>query len=260
MPIGATIGAVGSVASAAIGANAAKKAAKAQENAANNALALQQQMFQTAQADLGPFKDVGTNAAYTLAGFYGIPTPAGPNGFPASAGGQSAINSSLANFTQTPDYLFAFQQGQRALDAGMSKRGGTLQGGGGYAQAAQQFGQGLAGQQFGNYFNRLFALTQLGANAAGQGAGLAQNFAQMGSNSYGDIGNAKASGIVGAANAITGGIDNIASYALMPQKANLLQSMYQSSQSSYGAPAQQQQWPGMALNPGFSNFGNPLGQ
>lgn len=259
MPVGATIGAVGSAASAYIGSKAAKKAAGAQQDAAMNALNLQQQMFQTAQQNLSPFMDVGTNAAYTLAGFYGLPTPAGPHGFPASAGGQPAIQSALANFTQTPDYQFAFQQGQRALEAGLAKRGGTSTGGGGYMQEAQQFGQGLASQQFGNYFNRLFALTQLGAQSAGQSGNLASNFAQMGTQSWSDFGNAKASGIVGSANAITGGIDNIAQYALLPQKANLLQSMYQSSQSSYGTPMVGNPWSG---KPGVANVldqsGNPF--
>ena len=58
----------------------------------------------------------------------------------------------------------AFTQGLQALDRSAASKG-TLQSGG-QAKGAQEFGQGLASQQYGNYFNRLLSLAGIGQGAA----------------------------------------------------------------------------------------------
>src|SRR6185437_1167093 len=147
MPISAAIvggiGAIGSIGSAVIGSNAAKSAAQAQEQAAESAQNLQMQMFDKAQAAEAPYNTVGTGAVNTLAGLYGI------NGTGAGTG--APTSQSLAAFTASPDYAFALQQGTQAMQRAAAA-GGTLISGG-QLKAGQEFGQGLATQQFGNYFN-----------------------------------------------------------------------------------------------------------
>ena len=81
----------------------------------------------------------------------------------------------MANFQTSPGYQLSLDQGLRAVDAG---RGGE-----GFA-ALRRDAQGGAdvrhragGQEFRNYYNRLFDLSKLGENAAG---GTAQASTQRG--------------------------------------------------------------------------------
>ena len=128
-----------------------------------------------------------------------------------------------------PQYQFLLKQGQQALDRSAAARGMGYSGA--QMKAAQQFGQGLASQQydkeydraaqeFGNYYNRLAALAQGGQQAATTASQLGGQYAQnaggtLGSlstqlqNNIGQLGNARASGYIGQANAITGGLQNI---------------------------------------------------
>ena len=143
-------------------------------------------------------------------------------------------------FLNSPQYQFLQKQGQQALDRSAAARGMGYSGA--QMKAAQQFGQGLASQQyrseynraakeyfnkydqaanqFGNYYNRLAALAQGGQQAVqatgNQGAQYGQNVGgTLGSlstqlqNNIGQLGNARASGYIGQANAITGGLQGI---------------------------------------------------
>jgi hypothetical protein len=153
-------------------------------------------MFNTAQAAEQPYNTVGQGAVNTLAGLYGI------NGTGAGTGAPS--QASLNAFTQSPDYAFALQQGNQALQRSAAA-GGTLISGG-QLKAAQEFGQGLASQQYGNYYNRLLSLSQLGQSAATGISNAALNAGSQIGNSIQAGGQATASGIVGSANAISGGL------------------------------------------------------
>ena len=139
-----------------------------------------------------------------------------------------------------PQYQFLLKQGQQALDRSAAARGMGYSGA--QMKAAQQFGQDLASQQydkeydraakeyfnkydqaanqFSNYYNRLAALAQGGQQAATTASQLGGQYAQnaggtLGSlstqlqNNIGQLGNARASGYIGQANAITGGLQNI---------------------------------------------------
>jgi hypothetical protein len=128
-----------------------------------------------------------------------------------------------------PQYQFLLKQGQQALDRSAAARGMGYSGA--QMKAAQQFGQGLASQQyekeydraaqeFGNYYNRLAALAQGGQQAATTASQLGGQYGQnvggtLGTlssqlqNNIGQLGNARASGYIGQANAITGGLQNI---------------------------------------------------
>ncbi len=113
-------------------------------------------------------------------------------------------------FQSSPGYGFAFDEGLRATDAGASARGMTRSGG--TLRAEQRFGTGLANQEFGNWQNRLAALAGIGQTATGQGVQAGQNYANQSSNLLQDAAASRASGYVGAGNAIGGGLGQYAQY------------------------------------------------
>lgn len=211
----------GSLASGLLGYFGSTSAANAQVNAESAALAAQNQ----ARSKLDPFINVGTGATYTLGSLYGI----GPNG-------QSTGPPDFSSFTNSPDYQFAQQQGNLGLQryenaAGLALSGGAL-------KDVAQFNQGLATQQFGNYFNRLMGLSQQGASAAGAGV----SGANAAAGTMGNIGASQASGIIGGTNAITGGINSGIQNSLLYNAIN---------RSSYAQPT--------APNPAYPTGGtSPL--
>lgn len=177
MPIGIGTALLGSAAlgfgGAALSANAAKDAAKAQGRAARRA-----------EARFAPFTNVGQGAVTTLGQLFGI-----------GADGQQT-NPDFSAFFNSPDYEFARSEGLKALEFSNAAKGQLNSGNN--LRDLVQFGQGLATQNFGNYFSRLLQLSNLGAQAAG---GQAQQI--------GNQGQAQASGIVGSANAINQGLSGI---------------------------------------------------
>lgn len=222
-----------SLGAAAIGSSAAKSAASKQADAASNSLALSRQMFDQTQQNFSPYLNVGKGATYSLGSLYGI-----------GQDGSTGNKQDFSQFTNSPDYAFAQQQGQLGLDRYENAKGLALSGGA--LKDVAQFNQGLATQQYGNYFNRLLSLSQIGQNAASGAAGSAANFSGQMSNSIQGQGQAQASGIVGSANAITGGINSGISNSLLYNAIN---------RSSY-APASPGNQP-LSLNAG--NYGGTGG-
>lgn len=194
----------------------AKDASKKQYDAAMQGLSLQEQIYAKNSANLQPYMDLGAGGASSLASLYGLPGSNNPNG---------QVN--WDQFLNTPDYQFTQQQGMRALDMSAASKGMLLSGA--QSRASQTFGQGLASQQFGNYFQRMLSLAGLGNSAASALAGVGTNAGIGMSNSYGNAGQASAAGTVGGINAITGslgtGVNNLMLYSALNK-----------SPSSYGTP------------------------
>jgi hypothetical protein len=196
---GAIIAGGAGLISAGIGAYASGKASDKQAEAANNALNFQKQTFDTSQANFKPYMDVGKNATYTLGQLTGT--------------GTSGAKPDYSSFYQDPSYQFTQQQGELGIERGANARGLNLSGSA--LKDLSTFNSGLASQQYGNYFNRLMGLSQLGqASAAGSAANGATMSGQIG-NTTQAVGQAQASGIVGGANAITGGLNTGTSNALL---------------------------------------------
>lgn len=174
--------AVATVAVGAYSANRQSKAgrqgADAQREASEMATEEQRRQFDLTRQDQMPFLDAGYDALRRQ---------------------QAALDGDFSGFENSPDYLFALQQGTQALDRGAAARGGFT--GGGADADRIKLGQGLASQNFGNYWNRL-------AGRAGQGQSSATNLGglgmQMASNIGGnmmDAANARASSYANSANA-----------------------------------------------------------
>ena len=127
----------------------------------------------------------------------GAPPPTAPAAPPAFGTG----TPDYSRFTNSPDYQFARDQGLLALDRDAAARGQLLSGG--HTKDVLAFANGLAAQQYGNYFNRLMAVAGLGANAAAQTGNLGASFASSIGNAQQNVGAANASGAVGVANSLS---------------------------------------------------------
>jgi hypothetical protein len=173
-------------------AGAAKDAANASNAATQASIDEQKREFDINQANQQPWLNTGKSALSVLAGMYGLNggsspgqtttmfdgtqvTPIGTN--PTGASGQPDYSA----FFQSPDYQFALQGGLQAQDRTAAARG-SLFSGANNADAIQ-FGQGLASQQFGNFYNRLAGLAGVGQASANQLGAYGQNYA----NSVGNL-------------------------------------------------------------------------
>lgn len=163
--------------------------------------------------------------------YYGAGTgggAAGAGGADTSGGGVNSLlpgsrsmEEARNRFMTTPGYEFRVEEGIRALDRSAAARGGL--GSGGYGRDLERFGQGIATEEFRHYADRLGDLAQRGQAAAGQTAsagmqssGNIVNALTSGARAQGDYlsqaGTARASGYVGAANALNSGVNNYMFY------------------------------------------------
>ena len=128
--------------------------------------------------------------------------------------GPDAANAAMAKFQTSPGYQWSLQQGLRATDMGAAARG--LVRSGATLKAEQTFGTGLADQEFGNYYNRLAAMTGSGLTAASNMATAGNNLvsqeegnAQSQSNVAIGAGNAQSSIIGNAATGVGNTLNNL---------------------------------------------------
>ena len=112
-------------------------------------------------------------------------------------------------------------EGQKALERSAAARGGLLSGGTG--KALQRFGQEMGSQEYTNAFNRyqteraarlnpLQSLTGMGQTSAQQLSNAGQTMASNVGDAMGSAAAARASGYVGTANALTGGLNTYLNY------------------------------------------------
>jgi hypothetical protein len=201
--------------SAVLGASASRSAANAQAAAADRAGDVQREIFER-QVELGkPYREAGELALNKLIPLATEYTPFGTQ-----------------QFQQDPGYGFRMSEGMKALERGAAARGGLLSGG--TLKATQRFGQDLASQEYQNAFNRYQAERQARLNPLQSLAGVGQTAAntlgaqagQFGSNMAETLGagaQARASGYIGAANAIGGGLNQYMNYSQNQAQNSLLQ-------------------------------------
>ena len=189
------LGLIGSIGSAVIGGIASSAAAKKQAEATRYAADIQRQNFQDTTRLMQPQIDAGNTARGYQLGALGLP------------GGQG-YDSSIAAFRDSPGYRFAVNEGVNATQTSAAAGGRLFSGG--TMKALQDRGQGMADQQFGSWFNRLGGLSGAGGTATTNLASFGQSNANNLSNLAVQGGDAQASSYIRGANAITGGIQNLA--------------------------------------------------
>jgi hypothetical protein len=180
------------VGSTAVGLYSANKAAKTQAGASDRASELQREMFERQVELQEPWRQAGINALNRI---------------------QSGDIMSAAD----PSYQFRLNEGLKALDRQASARGGLISGGA--LKAAQRYGQDVASTEFGNAYNRLAGLAGVGQTATGAMGNAASAYGANAGNLMTSGAAARASGYVGGANALTGGLNSYLNYT---QNQNLL--------------------------------------
>lgn len=217
---GATIG------SAVIGGVASSKAADAQAAAIRSGQASQERMFNKQTELQEPFRQAGLAGQNRLMDLLGLSDRTGAAGY-----GTAAQPFGMTQFQADPGYAFRLQEGLKALDRSAAARGGLLSGN--QLRGVTQFGQELGSQEYQNAFNRfqaeragqlnpLQSLMGAGQTSANMLTGAAGQFGQQQAESAANLGNLRASGYMGTANAITGGIGQYMNYRQNQQLMNRL--------------------------------------
>jgi hypothetical protein len=217
------------VGGAVIGSSATNKASNTQAAAATQSsdiakqisdqqIALSREQFAANVGLQEPFRQAGMKGQNRLMDVLGLSGNTGAQGY-----GSAAKNFSMSDFQADPGYAFRLSEGQKALERSAAARGGLLSGGTG--KALQRYGQDLASQEYTNAFNRYQTnranLLQPLQSLAGQGQSTANTIGNYGQTMVGDINsslgnyganasnalmsgaNARASGYVGQANALS---------------------------------------------------------
>lgn len=125
------------------------------------------------------------------------------------SGGNQLAGPDYSEFYKSPDYTFRLNEGLNAVQGSAAARGGLYSGNA--LRGITDYGQGLAASEFGNYVNRQLALAGMGQAATTQAGNAAMTTGTNVSNLLVNQGNARASGIINQTNAITGGVNDLAS-------------------------------------------------
>ena len=206
---GGLIGAYGASRAADTQAGAARDAGNVQAQSAREAQALQRQMFDIQREGQEPFRQAGLTGQNRLMEYLGLGGNAGAEGY-----GKYGRDFGMSDFQADPGYAFRLGEGQKALERSAAARGGLISGGA--LKAATRYGQDMGSQEYQNAYNRyqtnrtnqlqpLGNLMSMGQSAASnQGAAAGQYGANAGNMIMG-AGNAMAGGITGAGNAQAAG-------------------------------------------------------
>ena len=213
------------VGSALIGSSASRQAASAQSDAAAQAQGLQREQFERQVQLQAPFREAGLRALGKLEGASEY-TPFG-----------------MGQFQQDPGYAFRIGEGQKALDRQAAARGGLISGGA--LKAAQRYGQEMGSQEYQNAFNRyqaerqaklgpLQSLAGVGQTSANLLGAAGQQYASGAGEAIGAGAQARASGYMGQASALGGGLNQYMNYQNQQQQNALLQQTLNQNQPIYG--------------------------
>jgi hypothetical protein len=182
--------------SALLGAVSSNKAANTQAAAADQATQLQRDIFNKQTELQAPWQQAGVNAL-------------------------NKMQSGDVMGMMDPSYQFRLGEGLKALDRQAAARGGLISGGA--LKAAQRYGQDFASQEFGNAYNRLAGLAGVGQTATNAMGNAAGAYGTNASNLMTGGAAARASGYVGGANALTGGLNQYMNYTQGQQNNQLMQ-------------------------------------
>jgi hypothetical protein len=220
-PISAVAGA--SIVSGAMGARAAKSAAQTTADATVRAQEIQREMYEQGRQDLAPYRGLGYGALTEIGGAMAGRQPiyddqGNITGFQTGTGyltGQ--LTPEKIKEYLDPSMAFRMKYGTQATERLQNVGQGAFSGN--TLRALNEYGQGLASTEFGNAFGRAQGerkdIYNILANIAGMGQGAVNTGVSAGQStaqSLGQLGvggaQAQAAGTVGAANAISGGIQN----------------------------------------------------
>ena len=201
------------VVSAVIGSRSSSKAASTQAASADRAGDLQREQFDRQVELQAPFREAGVRA------------------LPELEAASRYTPFSMEKFRADPGYGFRLSEGQKALDRQAAARGGLISGGA--LKAATRFGQEMGSQEYVNAFNRFQTENMARLNPLQSLAGMAQTstnqLGQAGQTYATNVGEAgaaaaqaRASGYMGTANAVSQGLTGYLNYSQGQQRNALL--------------------------------------
>lgn len=173
--------------------------------------------------------------------------------------GELLKDFTLADFQADPGYQFRLSEGEKGINRAAAARG-LFNSGPGYKNLLR-FNQGLASDEFTNAFNRnrlsktdkfnrLASIAGIGQTSTEQLGNQSSVLGQSLANNITGAGNARASGYVGGANAITGAINNY-------QQQNLLNRLLQKADPAVASNANYVPYSQYSsFNDAFDNPGN----
>ena len=217
MVAAAVVSGVAAIGGGLIAAGGAKSAGRAQERAAKEANVAQQRMFEEQNRLQEPFRQGGLTAQNEIMQLLGI-------GGDKAAAGYGSLGKSFgeSDFQQDPGYAFRQAEGMKALERSAAARGNLLSGS--TLKGVQRFGQDLASQEYQNAFNRyqvnrsnklnpLQSLMGSGQSATNIMTGAAGQMGQNEASNIYNAGQARASGYVGQANALSTALGQVGGIA-----------------------------------------------
>ena len=236
--IAAGIGAAGAIGGGVIASSASKKASRVQEQAARDATAAQERMFQRQTELQEPFRQGGLTAQQEIMQLLGIGGDKNAPGY-----GSMAKAFGTEQFQQDPGYAFRQAEGMKALERSAAARGNLLSGS--TLKGVQRFGQDLASQEYQNAFNRyqversarlnpLQSLMGSGQSATNVLTGAAGQMGQNEASNIYNAGQARASGYIGSANALNQALGQIGSYAAETPMRNAMMDFYRRNPAGGG--------------------------
>lgn len=214
------------VGSSLIGADAAGNAASTQADASAAAAAAHERMFNKQVELQAPWRQAGETALNAL-------TPLALN----------YKKFGMDQFNADPGYAFRLSEGQKALDRSAAARGGLISGSA--LKAATRYGQDMGSQEYTNAFNRYQTERAAQLQPLQSLAGVGQTSANTLSNAAGNLGtqlgqdymgaaNARASGYVGQANAMSQGLGTYLNYNQNQNMMNMLAQNRGGTPQGYG--------------------------
>jgi len=224
-PVSAALSVGGSLVSGLMSSNAAQSAADTQAQTAANQAQLQQNIFNTQNAQLAPARATGYSGLNTIGSMLPGTTQTydaqgNPIGTQTGTGYLThQFNAQDLNANLAPNYQWQLGQGQQATNAQSNATGGLV--GGNSLKALQDYTQNFAGNAYqqafanyntqrGNIYNTLASIAGLGQTAQNASNTLASNYGTNAANLATGGAAAQAAGTVGSANALGGAIGNAA--------------------------------------------------
>tara|TARA_R110000796_G_scaffold103175_2_gene212325 strand:- start:2856 stop:3845 length:990 start_codon:yes stop_codon:yes gene_type:complete len=174
-----------------IQAKGAEKAAILQKQAADDALYETQRQFDTSRGDQMPWLESGTAALNKQQALLGL-------------GGQAAQQQAYDQFTSSPGQKWLQDKTMQGVLNNASAIGGL--GGGNVRQALQENAQGLAAQEYNNYYNQIAGLSGTGQNSSQNLGALGAQQGQTAAGLINQSGQAAASGLLGGSQARASGL------------------------------------------------------
>jgi hypothetical protein len=177
------------------GQTATDRAIGAQQHAADQANAVQREMYNQGREDMAPWREAGMDALGRM----------NDNRFNQQFDMQS--------FQQDPGYQFRMNEGMKALQASAAARGNL--GGGATLKALTRYGQDVASQEYQNAYNRFYdqqdrsynrlaSLAGVGQTTSSQLMGAGQNMANQIGQAHMGMGNAAAAAHMNQYNTMAG--------------------------------------------------------